>query len=144
TDGVAVRVDDLSSWVNSKVGALRVTDFNCDGVEDIAISDPEAAVGGDAGAGLVRVVYGDGKGTAEINQDLDWVPGGSEGNDNFGESIDTVDYNEDGCTDLVVGTPGENLGEATDAGMFDILYGGTGGLGTGAVKATHYEQGAGN
>ncbi len=89
-------------------------------------------------------MYGDGKGTAEINQDLDWVPGGSEGNDNFGESIDTVDYNEDGCTDLVVGTPGENLGEATDAGMFDILYGGTGGLGTGAVKATHYEQGAGN
>jgi hypothetical protein len=144
TGGVIARVDDLASWVNSKVGAPRVSDFNCDGVEDIAVSDPEAAVGGDAGAGLVRVVYGGGKGTAEINQDLDWVSGGSEANDNFGEAIATVDYNEDGCTDLVVGTPGENLGEAADAGMFDILYGGTGGLGTSAVKDTHYEQGAGN
>ncbi|MFI8092328.1 trypsin-like serine protease [Streptomyces sp. NPDC086080] len=144
TGGVIARVDDLAAWVNSKVGAVRVTDFNCDGVEDIAISDPEAAVGGDAGAGLVRVVYGGGKGTAEITQDLDWVPGGSEPNDNFGEALATVDYDEDGCTDLVVGTPGENLGGATDAGMLDILHGGAGGLGTGAVKATHYEQGAGN
>ncbi len=83
----------------------RITDFNCDGVEDIAIADPRATVGGDANAGLVRIVYGGGKGTAEITQDLDWVPGGSEANDYFAEAIDTTDFNEDGCTDLVVGTP---------------------------------------
>lgn len=144
TGGVVTRVDDLGSWVRSKAGAARVTDFNCDGVEDIAVADPEASVGGDAKAGLVRLVYGGGKGTAEINQDLDWVPGGSEANDLFGQAIDTVDYNEDGCTDLAVGTPGENLGDAVDAGMADILYGAPGGLGTGATKNTHFEQAAGN
>ncbi|MDT3724382.1 trypsin-like serine protease [Streptomyces sp. DSM 41972] len=143
TGGIAARVDDLASWVDSVAGAPRVTDFNCDGVEDIAIADPRATVGGDANAGLVRIVYGGGKGTAEITQDLDWVPGGSEANDYFAEAIDTTDFDEDGCTDLVVGTPGENIGSVVDAGMVDILHGAPGGLGTGALKATHYEQGAG-
>ncbi|GAA2636701.1 trypsin-like serine protease [Streptomyces vastus] len=144
TGAIAARVDDLASWVNSKVGANRITDFNCDAVEDIAIADPKATVGAAADAGVVRIVYGGGKGTAEINQDLDWVPGGSEASDWFGEAIDTVDYNEDGCTDLVVGTPAEDVGSVTDAGFADILYGAAGGLGTGAKKATHFEQGAGN
>ncbi|MCH0567295.1 trypsin-like serine protease [Streptomyces sp. MUM 2J] len=143
TGGIAARVDDLASWVNAKVGAVRITDFNCDGVEDIAIADPKATVGGDAGAGVVRVVYGGGK-TAEINQDLDWVRGGSEPDDWFGEAMDTVDYNQDGCTDLVVGTPSEDLGSVKDAGMVDILYGAPNGIGTGALKDTHFEQGAGN
>ncbi|MXM68178.1 trypsin-like serine protease [Streptomyces sp. HUCO-GS316] len=140
TGGIVTRVDDLASWVNSTTGAVRVTDFNCDGVEDTAVSDPKAAVGGNDGAGVVRVVYGGGKGTAEINQDLDWVPGGAEAGDWFGESIATVDHNEDGCTDLVVGTPSEDLGSVADAGMADVLYGAPNGIGTGAVKDTHLEQ----
>ncbi|MFJ4009316.1 S1 family peptidase [Streptomyces sp. NPDC090026] len=144
TGGVVSRVDDLAAWVTSKAGANRVTDFNCDGVEDIAIADPEAAVGGDAGAGLVRIVYGGGKGAAEIHQDLDWVPGGAEANDSFGRAVDTVDYDEDGCTDLVVGIPGENLGSVVDAGMADILHGAPGGLGTGPTKSTHFQQASGN
>ncbi|MGW0818698.1 trypsin-like serine protease [Streptomyces viridiviolaceus] len=144
TGGVVSRVDDLASWVESKVGANRITDFNCDGVEDIAVADPAATVGGDAGAGLIRIVYGGGKGTAEINQDLDWVPGGGEASDNFGQAIATVDYDEDGCTDLAVGSPGENLGDAADAGVADVLHGAPGGLGTGATKNTHFQQAAGN
>ncbi|MFK4099283.1 trypsin-like serine protease [Streptomyces sp. NPDC019531] len=143
TGGVVTRVDDLASWVSSTTGAVRVTDFNCDGVEDIAISDPRATVGGVGAAGLVRIVYGGGKGTAEINQNLDWVPGASEASDWFGESLATVDYDEDGCTDLVVGTPAEDIGTATDAGMLDILHGASGGLGTGTVKNTHFEEGSG-
>ncbi|MEU2264383.1 trypsin-like serine protease [Streptomyces sp. NPDC019645] len=143
TAGVIARVDDLKSWIDSEVGATRITDFNGDGAEDIAISDPKATVGTTAGAGVVRIVYGGGKGTAEINQDLDWVAGGAETEDWFGESIDTVDYNEDGYTDLVVGTPAEDVGTAADAGFVDVLYGAAGGLGTGTQKATHLEQGAG-
>ncbi|MFI9760790.1 trypsin-like serine protease [Streptomyces sp. NPDC051963] len=143
TSGIVTRVDDLASWVNSATGAVRVTDFNCDGVEDIAVSDPRATVGSAGTAGLVRIVYGGGKGTAEINQDLDWVSGAAEAGDSFGESLATVDYDEDGCTDLVVGTPAEDIGSVADAGMVDILHGATGGLGTGAKKDTHFEQGAG-
>ncbi|WTL50823.1 trypsin-like serine protease [Streptomyces sp. NBC_01497] len=143
TGGVAARVDDLGSWLESTVGASRVTDFNCDGIEDVAVSDPKATVGGHAGAGLVRIVYGGGKGTDEITQDLDWVPGASEADDWFGEALATVDYNEDGCGDLVVGTPSEDLGSAADAGMVDVLYGAPGGLGTGTTKYSHFEQGSG-
>ena len=143
TDGVVARVDDLAGWVGATTGTPRITDFNCDGVEDIAISDPKASVGGNDGAGAVRIVYGGGKGTTSVNQDLDWVPGGAEADDWFGEAVDTVDYNEDGCTDLVVGTPSEDLGKATDAGMVDVLYGAPNGIGTGSVKDTHFEQGSG-
>ncbi|MDP5309335.1 S1 family peptidase (plasmid) [Streptomyces sp. NBC_01220] len=143
TGGIAARVDDLASWVDSKVGAPRITDFNCDGAEDIAVSDPKAAVGGKAGAGLVRIVYGDGKGTAEINQNLGWVAGDSETGDAFGESLATVDYDEDGCSDLVVGTPADDIGTVADAGMVDILHGAPNGIGTGSKKDTHFEQGAG-
>ncbi|MFE6099935.1 trypsin-like serine protease [Streptomyces laurentii] len=144
TGAVVSRVDDLASWVSSKVGATRINDFNGDGVEDIAISDPKAAVGGDDGAGVVRIVYGGGKGTAQIDQDLDWVSGGSEPGDWFGESLATVDYNEDGYTDLVVGTPSEDIDTTADAGMVDVLYGAANGLGTGPLKDTHFEQGTGN
>ncbi|KOV57306.1 esterase [Streptomyces sp. MMG1121] len=143
TDARDVRLDDLGGWIDSTVQAAPVTDFDCDGVEDIAIADPKAAVGGNDGAGAVRVVYGGGKGTASIDQDLDWVAGGAEAGDWFGESVDTVDYNQDGCTDLVVGTPSEDLDKATDAGMVDVLYGAPGGIGTGSVKDTHFEQKAG-
>ncbi|MFE2540872.1 S1 family peptidase [Actinacidiphila glaucinigra] len=143
TDAENSRVDDLGDWVQTIVSKARVSDFNCDGIEDIAVADPKATVGGDAGAGLIRIVYGGGKGTAEINQDLDWVPGGAEADDWFGESMDSVDYNQDGCTDIVVGTPSEDLATATDAGMADILYGARNGVGTGTLKDTHFEQGQG-
>ncbi|WP_128375358.1 trypsin-like serine protease [Streptomyces cavernae] len=144
TGGIAARVDGLASWVNSQVGATRITDFNCDGVEDIAVSDPRATVGGKTTAGLVRVVYGGGKGTAEINQDLDWVEGNAEAGDWFGETLATVDYDEDGCTDLVVGVPSEDIGSTADAGMVEVLHGAAGGLGSGATKDTHFEQGVGS
>ncbi|MEV3857147.1 trypsin-like serine protease [Streptomyces sp. NPDC050095] len=143
TDGVVSRVDDLASWVSAKTGATRITDFNGDGVEDIAVSDPKATVDGVTGAGLIRVVLGGGKGTAEITQDLDWVAGAAETNDGFGETLATVDYDEDGYTDLVAGSPSEDVGSATDSGFVDVFYGGPGGLGSGATKATHLEQGAG-
>jgi subtilisin family serine protease len=118
-------------------------DFNCDKKEDIAVADPEAAVGGDAKAGLVRVVYGGGRGTSEVNQDLASVPGDAEANDYFGDSLATADHNKDGCTDLVVGTSREDVGSATDAGTVDVLYGASGGLGTGKA-ALHFEQGTGS
>ncbi|MFJ1735613.1 S1 family peptidase [Streptomyces sp. NPDC088254] len=143
TAGVIARVDDLTSWVNSTVGATRITDFNGDGVEDIAIADPAGTVAGKTNAGLVRVSYGGGKGIAEISQELAWVVGDPEQGDSFGDAMDTVDYNEDGYTDLVVSTTLEDVGSVADSGFVDVLYGAPGGLGTGAVKDTHFEQGAG-
>ncbi|MFF7314788.1 trypsin-like serine protease [Streptomyces sp. NPDC008137] len=142
TGAVATRVDNLRSWLDTTMQADPVTDFNCDGVRDTAVADPDAAVGGDVGAGLVRVVYGGGKGTAEITQDLEAVPGGSEAKDRFGASLATFDHNLDGCTDLVVGAPSEDLGSATDAGLVTVLYGATAGLAKGKASVS-LEQGSG-
>ncbi|MET9438451.1 S8 family serine peptidase [Streptomyces sp. NPDC006551] len=111
--------------------APRITDFNCDGVEDTVVGDPKAAVGGDAGAGVVRVIHGGGKGTAEINQDLAAVSGGAEPSDRFGENLATFDDDKDGCTDLLVGVPAEDVGTTTDAGSAQIFYGAAAGLSTG-------------
>ncbi|MFB7650604.1 MULTISPECIES: trypsin-like serine protease [unclassified Streptomyces] len=143
TAGVIARVDDLASWINAKAGATRIVDFNGDAIEDIAVGDPMATVGGETTAGLVRVVHGGGKGNAEITQDLDWVPGGAEAGDHFGNHLATVDYNEDGYTDLVVSASEENVGSGVDAGFVDILFGGKNGLGSGPA-ARHFEQGSGN
>nr|WP_282695462.1 S8 family serine peptidase [Streptomyces sp. CC208A] len=108
-----------------------VTDFNCDGFEDTAVGDPKATVAGKAGAGLVRVVYGGGKGTATFHQDLAIVPGAAEEGDGFGETLATFDQDMDGCMDLVVGTPGEGVGTEAQAGVVSVLHGAPGGLGTG-------------
>ncbi|MCZ7456218.1 S1 family peptidase [Streptomyces sp. WMMC940] len=140
------RVDDLRAWVDGKVAAPRFTDFNCDGAEDIAIGDPKATVGSDTNAGVVRVIYGGGKGTVELNQDQAYVPGGSEASDWYGETLDTFDHNEDGCTDLVVGVPAEDITVSgttyADAGSVQILYGAKGGIGTGRA-AVDFVQGTG-
>ncbi|WP_420802586.1 S1 family peptidase [Streptomyces cavernae] len=142
TAAVDTRVDDIRGWVTAKVGATPITDFNCDGAEDIAAGDPKATVGGDANAGLVRVVYGGGKGTAELTQDLDSVPGSAEASDGFGEQLAVFDHNEDGCTDLAVGAPSEDIGTAADAGHVAVLYGAPGGL-TKGQAALPLEQGIG-
>ncbi|MFI9201214.1 trypsin-like serine protease [Streptomyces sp. NPDC053048] len=143
TKGVATRTDDLAAWVDSTVKAAPVVDFNGDGVEDIAIGDPKATVGGNAEAGAVRVVYGGGKGNAQFDQSLSSVPGAAEAGDRFGQSLATVDYNEDGYTDLVVGVPYEDAGSVADAGMVSVIYGSAGGLGKGRA-AEDFVQGQGN
>ncbi len=143
TAGVISRVDDLAAWVDSKVTATRITDFNGDGAEDIAIGDPEATVDTHTTAGKVTVSYGGGQGSASIDQDLSWVPGGAGAGDHFGNHLATVDYNEDGYTDLAVSASEENVGSAVDAGFVEILFGGKDGLGSGPA-ARHFEQGAGN
>lgn len=140
TGAVASRTDDLTAWIQTTLTATRPTDFNCDGAEDIAVGDPKATVGGDANAGLVRVLYGGGKGNAEFTQDLDSVPGGAEASDWFGEQLAVFDHNEDGCTDLLVGVPSEDIGTAADAGHVIVLYGAPGGLTTGKAALT-LEQG---
>ncbi|WP_267241709.1 S1 family peptidase [Streptomyces sp. PR69] len=134
TGAIDTRVDDLRDWVAAAVGAPRVADFNCDGVEDIAIGDPKATVGGDKNAGLIRVIYGGGKGTAELHQDLDAVPGGAEAEDWYGETLAVFDHDNDGCSDLAVGIPAEDIGSKKDAGAVHVLYGDPAGLAKGRAS----------
>ncbi|MFK0157446.1 S1 family peptidase [Streptomyces sp. NPDC090499] len=142
TGGIATRVDDLGDWVASKVNATRITDFDCDGAEDVAVGDPTASVNGLSEAGIVKIVYGGGRESAVLHQDLDTVPGGAEAGDRFGEQLAVVDWDEDGCSDLVVGVPHEDIGDVVDGGEVTVIYGSPDGLGQGRA-ASNYSQGNG-
>jgi hypothetical protein len=143
TAGVVTRTDDIAAWVKSTTESAPFADFNGDGVEDTAVGDPKAVIGGDAEAGAVHVVYGGGKGTAELDQDQDVVPGGAEPGDRFGYALAAVDYDKDGYTDLAVSSPYEDAGSIADVGMVSVIYGSPNGLGKGRAS-DNYAQGEGN
>ncbi|GGS08332.1 esterase [Streptomyces humidus] len=143
TSGVVSRTDDIAAWIRSTTESAPFADFNGDGVEDTAVGDPKAVIGGDAEAGAVHVVYGGGKGAAELDQDQAVVPGGAEAGDRFGYALATVDYDKDGYTDLAVSTPYEDGGTVADVGMVSVIYGSPDGLGKGRAS-DNYAQGEGN
>ncbi|MFD4172096.1 trypsin-like serine protease [Streptomyces anulatus] len=141
TGAVVARTDDLKPWIDEVIAGA--SDFNCDGARDVAIADPDATVNGAAKAGRVQLVYGAGKGNAELSQALPIFSGSAEANDRFGGSLATFDHNLDGCTDLAVGVPGEAIGTNAGAGGVHIVYGSPAGLGQG--KATvNLTQGSGS
>lgn len=156
TAGVPIRVASCSGQRGSAfhqrpagagnevpVNAAPIVDFNGDGVQDVAIGDPKATVAGYAEAGAVRVVYGGAKGTVQIDESVSYLPGGTEAGDRFGHALATVDYNQDGYTDLVIGAPYEDTTPTiTDVGTVVVVYGASGGLGTG-LAGDAYVQGNG-
>lgn len=139
---IGVRADDVTSWITEALDEPRIVDFNCDGVRDLAVADPEATVNGLTRAGAVRIIYGGSRGTMLITQASPGVAGDPELSDRFGHSIATVDKNLDGCTDLVVGTPYEHLEGASDTGWVEIVHGSREGLTNGPANIT-YAQGQG-
>ncbi len=119
------------------------SDFNGDGVTDIAIADPEATVEGQAKAGHIRLVYGGGTGTVEtLHEGNSQVSGNIGAGDQFGYSVSAYDANNDGCTDLAVGVPFEDLATTANAGVTYVLLGTPSGLARGPASLT-FHQGAG-
>ncbi|MDQ0992551.1 hypothetical protein [Streptomyces sp. V3I7] len=104
---------------------------------DTVISDPDATVNGAKGAGLVRIVLGGGKGVSEISQATAGMPATPEAGDHFGAARTSYDADGDGCTDLVVGAPYEDVSvngtQMIDAGAIFVIHGTTTGIGAGSV-----------
>jgi hypothetical protein len=84
--------------------------------------DPAAAVNGQANAGRINVLYGNGKATLLV-QGAFGVPDSAEAGDRFGSVLQTIDLDSDRYSDLVVGVPGEGVGAADDAGTGGVLLG---------------------
>jgi hypothetical protein len=117
------------------------SDFNGDGIRDTAIADPDATVSGHERAGSVHVVLGGGKGVVEISQDTANVADTAEDGDQFGFSLAVYDANKDGCSDLAVGIPYEDVGTIKDAGYVQVIYGSTTAVGS-EFKSKDFVQGA--
>ncbi|MFD3626929.1 FG-GAP repeat protein [Streptomyces sp. NPDC058698] len=118
------------------------SDFNGDGIRDTAIADPEATVAGVRQAGEVHVVYGGGKGVLTVSEALDNIPGEPETGDQYGYALAVYDADLDGCSDLVIGSPYEDLGTVPDAGAVHLLYGSPSGLNAGGKPVKEFLQGA--
>ncbi|MFJ3493176.1 VCBS repeat-containing protein [Streptomyces sp. NPDC086091] len=119
------------------------SDFNGDGARDSVIADPEATVDGVAEAGAVYVVYGGGKGTVTLTQALESIPGVPEAGDRYGYAMAVYDADLDGCSDLVLGTPYEDIGTAPDSGGVHVVFGSTSGIGAGTKPVREFYQGEG-
>ena len=124
--------------------ALASGDFDCDGIGDLAIGIPREDVKGRVDAGAVAVTYGSG---ADLdNRDVvfyqsKWLSGGLEPGDLTGGALSAGDFDGDGCDDLAVGSPGENIAAIADAGSVAILFGSPGGFGPSSRSTPQLYQG---
>ncbi len=122
-----------------------MSDFNGDGWSDAVVSDPFATVAGLAEAGRIVVLYGDADGlVGEGARDVLWqgeesVGGTAEAGDRFGTALAVADIDCDDYTDVVVGTPLEDIGAQVDSGYVQVLWGGAAGLAI-SEASTAYAQ----
>ena len=126
------------------------SDFNGDGRSDAVVADPYAMVAGMAEAGRVIVLYGDadgliGEGARDVvAQSTDSVSGTPDPGDRFGYALAVGDLNCDEYTDLVVGTPYEDVGGNADSGYVQVIWGAATGLGTGDPSTQYTQTAFGN
>ncbi|MCY1060403.1 integrin alpha [Nannocystis sp. SCPEA4] len=139
--------------------SLASGDFNCDGVDDLAIGSPFEHLDPLAfeGEGVVYVLHGtpaDGlvaKASQVWHQDQPGVDDDAEVTDAFGWSLATGNFNNDSenghaCQDLAIGVPGEIVdAPGFDQGAVQVLYGGlNSGLQVSSPTDDFWTQGLGN
>lgn len=107
--------------------AVAAGDFDGDGLDEIVIAHPYESRG-ESNVGAISVFYStpDGPDLSDpqlITQDSPGVLSSEEGDDRFGWSLATGDFNADGIDDLAVGIPYEDDGGFVNAGMVQVFYG---------------------
>jgi hypothetical protein len=116
----------LLTYGDSFGAALVTGDFDDDGYDDVATSDPK-----EWGHGEVVVIPGGRNGLELTNAEV-YEPGVSSVPSlpgSFGAALAVGDFDDDGYDDLAIGAPYSDF-YGTDAGAVAVLFGGSGGLTT--------------
>ncbi len=112
--------------------AVATGDFDCDGRDDVAVGAPGEGIGGFEDAGAVSISHGsraDVNNRKKILHQGRWgLPGLLESGDLVGAALAVGDFDADGCDDLAIGAPGEDVGLLGDAGAVMVVYGQPGGF----------------
>jgi hypothetical protein len=114
---------------------------------DLAIGVPGQAVGTDAKAGAVHVLYGTATGLSSASsqfwhQDAGITSGdGAEPQDQFGTALAAGDFKGDGFADLAVGVPFEDKnGSVSDIGAVNVINGTPTGLTAAGSQFWHQDS----
>jgi hypothetical protein len=102
-----------------------VADFNGDGIHDLVVGVPAEDLVGVVGAGVVDVVYGSESGLPDGGRQQ-LTQANPEHGDQFGAALATGDFDGNDADNLVIGTPGEDVGAVQDAGAVISLCGSEG------------------
>jgi hypothetical protein len=137
-------IPTASSELSAQASNEVYGDFNDDGFDDLAIGVPDEDIDTVTGtvedAGAVNILYGSSNGLSATSPRPDqfWTQDSPDVNDkveqfdNFGFSLASADFNDDGFDDLAIGAPNEGVttesGIITQAGSVNILYGSSNGL----------------
>jgi hypothetical protein len=121
-----------AAHARARVPAVH-SDFNGDGISDLAISAAWETVDGQYAAGGVNVLLGSAQGLSSAGnqfwtQDSPGVPDQAETGDNFGSALASGDFNGDGIGDLAIGSPNESTGSRFGNGAITVLFGSSSGL----------------
>ena len=127
--------------------ALATGDFNHDSYADLAIGVPyerESDFVYDAVmfSGVVQILYGSSSGLSASgnqiwHQNVPGVDGMCESGDVFGISLASGDFNNDAYSDLAIGVSGEAIGDRSNAGMVQVLFGSPSGLSSQGSQSLH-------